>query len=168
MNEYWLKIKEWFNNLELREKRAVMIGGVAFMIFIIYAGIWSPLVNSAQTARAHLVAQQKLLVFMQSADKQLQNSDNSIANMNHKPDTPVSLLTFLQEKVNKAGLASYLSQLKQANNDSITLEFQKISFDKFIEFMMAMLKEQSITVTQLSVTPTDTLGIVTIEMAVSV
>jgi general secretion pathway protein M len=168
MNEQWLKIKEWYNNLELREKRAVMMGGAMFVIFIIYAGIWSPLVNSAQTARTRLIAEQKLLVFMQAADKQLQNSDNSGASVSHQINTPVALLTFLQERINKAGLASYLSQLKQANNDSITLEFQKISFDKFIEFMMAMLKEQSITVTQLSVTPTDTLGIVTIEMAVSV
>jgi general secretion pathway protein M len=167
MNEQWQKIKEWYEQLAIREKRAVTFGGIALGIFLIYAVIWSPLNTSAQNARVHLAEKQKTLRWMQAADQQIQAASGAVLQQN-KIDTPVALLSFLQEKINKAGLSSYLSNLKQTNTDAISLSFQKIGFDKLMQFMINMLKEQPMTVTALSVTPSDTLGMVNVDMTVSV
>jgi general secretion pathway protein M len=150
MNEYWIKVKEWWSALATREKRAVVLGGSIVALFIVYQGIWSPLKEQAASMRKRLVAQEKTLAWMQSADKTLQQIQGQATNRN-KSTSPVMLLSVMQKQINQAGLEQNLTQLKQASNESIEMHFQKVDFDKLVKLLTLVIKEQRVSITQMSV-----------------
>ncbi len=159
MKEMWLKWKEWWSQLALREKQAVMLGGPLLIIFILYQWIWSPYLDYVNGMRKRIGTEQKLLLWMQEADAAI----NKIAGQSKtkiKAVSPVMLLSVMKKQVNKAGLEQYLTQLKQATNESIELHFQKIEFDKLIKVIISVMKEQPVSILQMSVVADNTPGIV--------
>jgi len=157
MNERFVKLKEWWNPLAEREKRALMIGGIALGVFLFYALIWSPYLNRIADLRAHLPAQQKTLHWMQTADKEIRQLESE-----HTPKTaalsPVELLAYLQKQLTTAGLDA--SQLKQISNDAVQMQLQKVDFDRLIGFLIKVAQEQSVSITQMSVMADGSQGLV--------
>ena len=96
MKEHWQKIKEWWLGLSQREKQAVSLGGVALSIFILYQGIWTPLVDGADMMRKRIASQQKTLAWMRVADKELQKTEGQSKERN-KSNSPVVLLSLMQK-----------------------------------------------------------------------
>lgn len=167
MNEEWKnkikayqeKFDTWYNGLAEREKQIVTFGGIAVGILLIYAIIYAPLVNHAANLRTTIQTEQKTLVWMQSADKQIQAMEGQSKNKANSV-TPVVMLSILQKDITQAKLDQNLSQMKQASNDSIQLQFQKVSFDKLIALLIKVMKENKVTLSQFSVTADATPGIV--------
>lgn len=163
MKQEWEKVKEKWASLAVREKQAVVLGGLLLALFILYQGIWSPILNSINTMRQQIVTNQKTLLWMQSVDKTLQKlSGQSIANV--KPVSLVVLLGEVQDKVKQAGLDNTLSQLKQVANESIAMHFEKVDFDKLMVFLTAFIKTHSVSISQMSAVATDTPGVVNVDM----
>mgnify|MGYP001226923991 CR=1 FL=1 len=159
MKEWLVKLKEAWANLAMREKRMVTAGGAFLGIFIVYQWIWTPLLNHVATLRNRIAANQKTLVWMQSADKAIQKMEGR-TNIKAKRTSPVGLLSLLQKQINHAGLEQQLIQLKQTTNDSVEMHFQKVEFDKLLKLLMTVVKEQSVFISQMSVTAENTPGLV--------
>lgn len=159
LKQYQEKFDTWYSGLAEREKQIVNFGGVAVGLLIIYALIYAPLVNHAATLRNTIQTEQKTLVWMQAADKQIQameGQDKNKANI----ATPVVMLSVLQKDITAAQLDQNLAQMKQASNDSIQLQFQKVSFDKLMALLIKVMKENKVTLSQFSVTSDATPGVV--------
>jgi type II secretory pathway component PulM len=158
-------IKEWWSNLALREKQAVMIGSSLLGLFILYSGIWSPFLNYIDSMRTRIVSEQKTLNWMQTADAEIAKmKDHSGAKA--KSVTPVVMLSLLQKQVTHDGLGPYMSQLKQTSNESIQMHFQKVEFDKLMAMLTTILKEQNVTISQMAVSAESTLGVVNADVTV--
>ncbi len=157
MKEYWLKLKEWYVQLEARERRAVNVGGTALALAIFYFGIWSPFLTRVDGLRDTIVNEQKTLAWMQDADQKIKQlaSENS---GDRQALTPVTLLALLQTQINQAGMKDALTQMKQAANDSIQLQFKNVSFDQLIKLLIAVIKANHVTISQFSATAETTPG----------
>jgi type II secretory pathway component PulM len=156
----WLNAKEWWLALTPREKQTVSIGGSALAIFIIYAGIWSPYLNHVSTMRARIKSQQKLLLWMQAADQEINKIEKQSPGTSGKTIAPVVLLSLIKKQVDHAGLTENLTQLKQSSNAAIEMHFQKVGFDKLSSLLIAAAKQYNVAVVQMSVTAESTPGIV--------
>ena len=165
MKEYWLKFKEWHAQLELRERRMVNIGGAALIFAIFYFGIWSPFLGRVDSLRKTIGSEQKTLAWMKEADQEIKRLSGESGSAKQKP-TPVAMLALLQTQVNQSGLKDTLTQLKQASNDSIQLQFKKVSFDQLIKLLITVMKSNYVSITQLSVTAEATPGLVNAEIMV--
>src|SRR5205085_6134682 len=141
MKEWRIKLKEWWANLAVREKQAVIAGGLALGIFIIYQLIWSPLLEGLAGMRNHIHASQRLLMTMRTADMEI-NKINADRIGTKTTASPVVLLSLLQKKINQDGLDTQLIQLKQTSNNAIQVHFQKAGFDKIMRLLMAIVKER--------------------------
>lgn len=163
MQVRWLKAKEWWSGLALREKQAVALGASILGIFILYQGIWSPYLASVASLRAHLTSQQKTLLWMQAADQAMQKMEEQ-TKAPSKSMSPVVFLSYLQKRIEAAGLVPALTQLKQASNDSIAVQFKKVEFDKLMALLISVIKEQHVTVTQMQATAESAIGVVNVSM----
>ncbi len=161
MKENILKIKEWWSGLASREKHAISIGGVLTATFIVYQWMLAPFYLYVADMRERIQSQEKLLVWMQAADADLAKAQQTSQGQGTKT-TPIDLLSAMQKKITTAGLAQSLTQLKQANNDSIEIQFQKVSFDKMISLIIDTLKEQKVTITQMTVSTVTNTGSVNV------
>lgn len=155
-------MKQWWLNLALREKQTVGAGAIAVAMFIVYAWIWSPLDNKIVSMRKQIQQDQKLLVWMQAADKQLNNAENHA----QSPSSPssASLLSLAQKQIKQSTLANQLSQLRQTDSESVQLSFKQVDFDKLVAWLTNSWHEQGLMVAQLTVAPSDTPGIVSAEL----
>lgn len=163
----WIeKFKVWWSSLGEREKKIVALGGCLFGIFILYQGLWKPYLTYLDTLRHRIEVGQKNLAWMQAADKKIQQWDVQTKKSNHVSTSLVVRLGVLQNQIHQAGLEPSLTQLKQADNERIIMQFQKIDFDKLIAFLITLAKTQGISVSQMSVVAENTPGIVSAAVTV--
>ena len=78
----------------------------------------------------------------------------------HKAITPIILLGILQKQTSDENLEKAMTQLKQVSSDSVLIQFQKVEFDKLMPLLMKVVKEQAVSINQLSVIATKTQGLV--------
>lgn len=167
LNEYKTKLKDWWARLALREKQAVIAGGSLLAIFIVYQGLWAPLLAQVADVRDRIQHDQQTLVWMQAAESVINKIELTTRNKN-KPVPPVILLSILQKHIDSDGLASNLVQLKQASNETIEMHFQKMAFDKLMRLLINVSREQHVAITQLSVMAETTPGIVNADVTLKI
>lgn len=163
MKELWQKLKDWYTQLEQRERRAVAVGGVALLFAMFYFGFWSPLLGKVDAMRKRIAAQQETLAWMQGAEARI-NQLGGAASMNKGNLTPVALLTLLQDQVNDDGLHDALTQLKQAGTDSIHLQFKNVSFDRVVALLIAVIQQHQVSVTLFNATAQARPGLVDVNV----
>src|SRR5689334_22032161 len=101
---------------------------------------------------------QTLLVWMQESDQQMQTLEQHLQKQNSY--TTASLLSLVQNQLNQSGLAKSVTQLKQADNNSVQISFQKVSFDELMKWLLQLWNEHGLLVTAVSITPTGVPGVV--------
>ena len=163
MTASWTKLKEWWDQLALREQRAISMGGVLIAVFIFYQGIGSPSLHHLEVMRQKIVSAQKTLWWMQSADKVIRSH---LSVMKPPPVSPLVFLSQMHGQIKLAGLESFLTELKQSGNDSVEMHFQKIEFDKLAAFLIRVMKASPVTISQLSVSALEARGLVNAELVI--
>lgn len=159
MKEIWLKYKEWWANLASRERQMVVGGAIFLIIFIVYQGIWTPYLESVANLRKQIQTGQIMIEWMQATDNEIRQLETKTKGKQHSI-SPVVFLGQMQKEVNHIGLHDNLTQLKQSTNDSIEMHFQKVEFDKLMSLLISVVKEQSVSISQMSVTSDNTPGLV--------
>ncbi len=166
MKEYWIKFKAWHAGLETRERRMANIGGAAIAFAIFYFGIWSPFLGRVSDLRARIGSEQKMLAWMKSADEKISQLSTESGGT-RRSTTPVAMLALLQNQVNQAGMKDALSSMKQADNDSIQLEFKNVSFDQLMKLLIGVMKSSNVTIKQFSAIAENTPGMVSAAVMLS-
>lgn len=167
MHEQIIKMKSWWSGLALREKQSLLLGGMVLSVFILYACLLSPLWTSVSDLREQISSDQETLGWMQAANKEIQAAARK--NAGHTQVlTPVVLLSVLQKQINHAGLDQYLTQLKQANNESIEVQFKKVSFDKLASLLITLLREQPVSLERFSIVAENESGVVNAEIMIKI
>lgn len=152
-------MKEWWFNLNLREKQTVSLGAAITIMALLYGLIWSPLHNSVIALRDQMQHNQQLLFWMQTADQQIQAAEK-MTQIPTPTHNAASWLSIIQDNVKQSPLAKNLTQLVQADNDSVKLTFQQVDFDLLISWLTELWQQQGLVVTQLTITSGSTPGIV--------
>ena len=80
MKELWVKFKEWWGNLGERERKIIAWSASLLTIVIIYLWIWSPLIDSINNKRNRIKSDEKLLAWMEVADKEIQEMEKESQN----------------------------------------------------------------------------------------
>jgi type II secretory pathway component PulM len=154
-------MKQWWLNLSLREQQTVGIGGIATIILLVYISVWLPLDNKIMSMRHKVQQNQQLLAWMQAADKQLQESNRMSSMSTH---LPASLLSTAQKQIKQSSIAKQLSQLRQSDSDSVQLSFKQVDFDKLITWLTDSWHQQGLTLSQFTIAPSETPGIVSADI----
>jgi general secretion pathway protein M len=149
-------MKDWWQNLALREKQMLAAGTIVVLLFLCYAIIWSPFVNKITSMRKQIQHNQELLNWMQDADKRMTNLVKS--SKNHSTQLTGSLLSTMQGAINKSIFAQHVTQLRQADNDSVQLDLQKVDFDQLIILLTKLSNQYGLIITQMTATPTGAPG----------
>ena len=151
-------MKDRWNQLALRERQTLSVGGFFLCAFLIYILLWVPLTERTNLLRKQITANQNLLTWMQEADKRIQLLEKTTQ---EKPltHTEGSLLSIVQKQINRTPLVSALTDLHQLETDSVQLTFQKVSFDQLMKWLIQITDQEGLVITQLTVTPGTTPGI---------
>src|SRR6185437_6691941 len=96
-------MKEWWNNLSLRDKRLASLGMTLFALTLLYTLIWLPLINKNDELRMQIQHNQALLSWMKAANKQIQILKKK-PQTHQIPISSASLLSIVQNSIKQSPL----------------------------------------------------------------
>jgi type II secretory pathway component PulM len=70
--------------------------------------------------------------------------------------------------VNQAGMKDALTQMKQASNESVHMEFKNVSFDQLMKLMINVLKANQVNITQFNANALATPGMVNADIIINI
>ena len=149
-------MKEWWHALSLRDKRILCLGGFIIAAILFYEGVLHPLITKNQSLHQQIQTNKQLIVWMRAIHQE-------IYTLEKKPTTHFvghSALSVLQDELKKSNLLDAITELKQAENNAVKLNFQAIYFDRLMTWIIKMYKEQGFVVVQMEVSPHTSLGMV--------
>ncbi|HLB41286.1 MAG TPA: type II secretion system protein GspM [Gammaproteobacteria bacterium] len=167
MQAKWLKIKEGWFDLTMRERRIIIVGGLLTTILMGYQLFWLPLLNHIASMRELVKTNQTILIWMRSADQAIQTINKQVGHQS-KINSPIIFLDRLQKQIDQFGFNRVLTQLKQSGDETIEIHFQKIEFDQLMRFLLSGTRQQPISISKMRVVAIDTPGLVNAEMVLEV
>ncbi len=140
-------IKEYFNNLESREKNLVIIAGVLIGLLIPYQFMWKPFSESLEDSQIRVEAQRKQLVTMQQQAQQIKGLRGS-ASFTSQPGRQF-LNNLINTEARKNGLANSLKTKAESNN-KVRVSMDNVPFDNVMKWLDQLVSRHGVIVTKLT------------------
>lgn len=125
-------MKDWFDNLDTRERTMVSIAG-AFLIFaIVYLGAWMPLDRSVTRLSQSVSNQQDTLSELRRLRGRVSDPGKR-SGSNNTGDQ--SLVVVVDNTLRERGLSGPHKRSSPTGSTSIRVEFEDVAFDELIRWL---------------------------------
>lgn len=147
-------VKTYVNNLNERDRRVLVFGGVCVFFLLIYLIVFAPLLHAKHFKSQQLLEKQETLAWMQKMHQQ-----------HHTLNAPQvlttsKLLTILAERLNATSFHRFPYQLQQTGTGNIQLSFDNVPYNAFINWLWSLREKYAFSIEQLSAERTQTPGVV--------
>ena len=150
-------LKEWWENLQARERIYVISGASAVVLMLFYVMALDPLFSNARKLNKLIPKKQVELQWMQQAALQINQLSHSRPKSNTRNR---SLLSVLDQRVNATGLKSAIQRMEPEGRTEVKIWFKNSPFDLLISMLAQLEQDDGIIVSSFSITPTDGTGVV--------
>ena len=157
-----IDFKTYFLQLSIREKFFLGSGGILLVFYLLYALIYAPLRSSIAQNKVLLQAKQQDLMWMEQAyaSSQLKSPAKVLTNG--------SLLTTITNQLHVGKLSSYVYHLEQTTSGDISINFSEVPYNDFILWLWELCNKQSIHLKNFVANSSDTAGIVSVNVTLSI
>lgn len=151
MSEQLQVVKNWWAQLQARERLVLSVGSVVVPLILAYLFIFEPW----QTAMQHMsrvvpIKRTELAWMREQAEVMgpINSSSNSSANFIGQNQ---SLMSVLQKTANQKGLQKSIKQITpRPENDSVSVLMEEVSFNGWVRWVTDLEKRYGINVVQLN------------------
>ena len=164
INDYLAMAKEWWNNLQARERIYLTAGSVSVIVLLFWGLVWDPLTSGIEKFETKIVKQQDDLQWMQKAARQIQSAQGS---QTGRRNTNQSLLALLEEKINSVGLKPALQRMNPDGVNQVKFWLNAGSFDQLVKLFGELEQQHAVKVSSLSITITEQPGLVDARITVA-
>ena len=141
------ELRTWYQSLQQREQRVLLVGAVALGVMLIYAGLLHPYFASKRALEQDVVDRQELLTWMRPAAVQIH------AMRGQQPSgmpAGQSLLAVVDKSAGDAGFGAALKQVQTGNDGSVRVQMQGAGFDSLVRWLGSLQQRYGITVRELT------------------
>jgi len=154
-------IKEYYNNLEQREKNLVIVAALMLAILIPYQFIWKPFVTSYDDTSIRLQAQKKQFFKMQQQAQQIRQLRG--AGSLQAPSGRQFLSNAINTAARQNGLASALN-IKSDSNNNLRVSLDNVPFDNVMNWLDQLIVRNGVIVNKFTVDRQPTVGRVNVSV----
>lgn len=158
-------ITDWIENLSQREKKFVFVGSVALIITLFYLLCLQPVTSYLDQLQQSVNKERELVVWMKQTIPVLQSRRLS-SGETLKTISPDSGVSVIEQSLKQAHLDDSLKQITKDNAGDVSLQFDMLNFDHFIEWLISFSTENRITIMQINISPTKQTGLVKVSMRI--
>ena len=154
-------MKQWWQNLTLRERLIVGVGGVLAVLIIFYVFFWQPLSDDVSNLQQQLTSKQNNVRWIASASARIQALQTSgfRVSLGHTP-----VLKVVNQTLSSAKLNYYLKQAPLPQGHNVQVVLVNAPFDAMMSWLRRMWLQQGIVVQHIKVVRTTTLGTINAEV----
>jgi len=154
-------IKAWYQSLNLREQKSILIGACLISIILLYAEIWLPLSAWVENLKTLDANDQSLFNWAQQAKQRL----DAYPKINRvTPKLVANVMVAAERNLAEVDLVKYLKQVWQPEEDQVTIVLKSVPFDKLINWLQNLTQQYQIKILQLQAKKTLDLGVVDAEV----
>lgn len=130
-------LKHYWQGLETRERRILLLGGSIAFIVLFYSLLWEPWHEHINALRKETPAKFMDLVWLTYQKDHLRglNKNRQQANITK----PASMLTFLEQSAKKYGLGASLN-ISPGRSNQTRVTLKKVSFDQALSWLQNLTK----------------------------
>jgi len=156
-----MSVRQWWSGLESRERRTLLIGGIALVVILYVFVIWLPVHRDVDQLQERLAAQRSLLAWMQQTGAEAQalraaggGGDQVVGTGNQ------ALFSFVDQSAREAGLASALRQIEPTGEQRVRVTLQQVEFDRLASWLVMLKSRHGVDTSAASIRRGDTDGLV--------
>ncbi|MFW2403263.1 MAG: type II secretion system protein GspM [Gammaproteobacteria bacterium] len=142
-------MKEWFEQLEQRERMLVMIAaGFTVFALIVILGV-RPIMN--QSKRSHELVADKRELLTELNDVAARLGPQRGGSQASAASSSQSLVLVIDQSTRGSGLAQYLKRNQPDGTSSIRLRFENAPFDTLITWLQGLQNQHGVSVTSANI-----------------
>jgi general secretion pathway protein M len=142
-------MKEWFEQLEPRERMLVMIaGGLAVFTLIVMLGV-RPVLN--QSKRSHELVADKRELLAELSDVAARLGPQRGNAQTSAVSSSQSLVLVIDQSTRSSSLAQHLKRNQPDGTSSIRLRFENAPFDTLVTWLQGLQNQHGISVTSANI-----------------
>lgn len=145
-------MKAWWQQLNIREQRLVLVMSVLVSIFILYGLIWQPLNESINKQKSTLERQQDLLIWVEENTQRYQAAKRS-----GRAGSGASLSSIVNRK---SRLNNIIITRMQPQGDDLQVWIDEISFNQLLTWLEQLASRDGLQVKNIDLSLADQQGVV--------
>lgn len=151
-------MKDWYLNLNQRERLIVTIGAAVLIVFALYAITWAPLSKSTRKLQRSVQNQESLLQWANDASAQIRQLRTS--QPKRMRTTGKSLLSIVDQSATQSGIKANLKRMDPDGENALKLQVSAVSFDRLVHWVGELERNFGISVSSIALTRTEQTGLV--------
>ncbi|MCG7911155.1 MAG: general secretion pathway protein GspM [gamma proteobacterium symbiont of Stewartia floridana] len=151
-------MKQWWLSKTPQEHLAMIVGGTAVLLLLIYLIVWRPFQQSLEQKALLVKSQESTLQWMK---------DNADLVKNMRSNQPgkgaasnEALLTLVDRTAKRVQLRQQIKRIKPQGDDSVQLWVEQASFDTLIRWLGQMTQEYALNIESLNIDRQDAPGLI--------
>lgn len=148
------KLQHAFHELNEREQRIVLVGGIFLILYLFYLFIYSPLVNGIADKHHQLIEKKETLLLMESVQKKLGVVKEK------EPLSKDKMPSAISKSLSIPAFKTWPYQLSQTTEGRVTLSFKEVPYPLLLEWLATFTATFHTTIEELVIEKTNTSGVV--------
>lgn len=125
-------MKDWFENLEARERLFVIVGGIATAVILLWGGLWLPLDRAHESMRSSVADWQSSLTDLRVLSATM--SDEQTPSQRPAVSSDESPVVVVDRTLRELSLNSAVKR-RQPTPNGIRVEFENVAFDQLVVWL---------------------------------
>lgn len=155
-----MTLRQWWNGLESRERRTLLLGGIALAIILYFFAVWLPAHREVDRLTGRLAEQRTLLAWMQQASAEALSLRAAGAGGQTIGIGNQALFSFVDQSAREAGLASALRQVEPTGEQRVRVTLQQANFDQLMNWLVTLKTRHGVEASAVSVRRGENPGLV--------
>lgn len=147
-------MKEWFANLQPRERVIVVVGGILAAIIVLWMAVLDPLRTQTAALRTSVAEKRQLLVDL----GRVEGAQSNAAAAARNGGAQQTLVVLVNSTAQQHGLN--VPRTRPDGTDGINVTLQNASFDSLVTWLIALQTTHSVTVESASISGSREQGLV--------
>lgn len=145
-------MKTWWQQLNIREQRLVVVMSALISIFILYSLIWQPMNESIETSKLKVERQQELLTWVQESAQRYQQAKR---NGDRSSGESLSSIVNRTSRLEKISITRM-----QPQGDDLQVWIDEISFNQLLSWLEKLASRDGLQVKNIDLSKADQQGVV--------
>lgn len=155
-------MREWFDNLSLRERGIVFGGGLVAILMFYWLLIWDPMVRRADELQRGVQEQTRVLTELRQTAAQVTRLRATGAPSRQQSNR--SLLAIVDGSSKQTGISGQIKRMQPEGQKSVRLWLEDAPFDDLIRWLNQLQTQHGIAVTAASIDRQDKAGTVKVRL----
>lgn len=150
-------MREWFENLQPRERLILVLGTAVGVLVLLYAGVWYPLQRDLERLERSVAEQSQNVAWLRTAAQEVRQLRSSSS---RRRVSSAPLLTLVEQSARQAGLGSTLSRVEPQGGSQARVWLEAAPFDAMVIWLGQLRSAQGVTVESVVLDPQKDRGLV--------